>query len=134
MVSEASQVDLSISLARDGLTFLSHFAFAFAQWTQAMGILSVGESIVIVRQLRGQAGIRTEAGRRELGCGRRVGMIYTVMVYMASEPGRRWWDNRYRYRGRASSVGVGVKVELDLRVLQVIKANVTRWKSQGRVW
>lgn len=27
------------------LTFLSHFAFAFAQWTQAIGIRSVGESI-----------------------------------------------------------------------------------------
>jgi hypothetical protein len=28
------------------LTFLSHFAFALAQWTHAMGMRSVGESMV----------------------------------------------------------------------------------------
>jgi hypothetical protein len=31
--------------SRDRLTFLSHFAFALAQCTQAMGIRSVGESM-----------------------------------------------------------------------------------------
>ena len=35
----------SASLLRR-LTFLSHLAFALAQWTQAMGIRSVGESIM----------------------------------------------------------------------------------------